>query len=414
MIKCRWWRVFAAALDGMPLALEIAAGWAGLLGLETLEEELSAAPLAWADARRTAPTRHHDLQTIVGWSHDLLTEPEQAVLRRVAVFAQAFPLAAAEAVAGGMGLSDQTVFTHLANLVQKSLVAVTQGERRPNYRLLETTRAFALEKLRDAGEENAVRAGHARYLLQVLVEAEREWDLCSTEAWRIRYAPLMADVREALNWTIGQNNDPACGQAIAAAAWPLWRETAQQSEGTRWLDAAIAGVRAETPVEVAAQLHSALGMMRCESDYPAACAAFEQAGSLYRPNGNRERLGAVLQHHAFSLLMLDDVDGAERAADEGRVLLGNSGLQRCLARALDVQMVLLAHRQRYDEASEVGRQAVRLYEALGGGQSALIARTNMSHLQLAVTIWQRQYRTVAPWQPACAQPLIRAHSPRYC
>ncbi|HEY6578977.1 MAG TPA: winged helix-turn-helix domain-containing protein, partial [Rhizomicrobium sp.] len=129
-------------LDGLPLAIEMAAGWAGVLGLETLDRKLDGSLRDWLRARCTAPPRHSTMRATLEWSHGLLSATEQAVLRRLAVFAGSFSMEDAEAVTGDGDTSNEQVFEGIANLVRKSMVSVVQGSPAQRYRLLETTRAF--------------------------------------------------------------------------------------------------------------------------------------------------------------------------------------------------------------------------------------------------------------------------------
>ncbi len=369
-------------LDGLPLALEIAAGWASVLGLEVLAAKLDAAPMAWPHTRVTAPARHHDLRATLAWSHDLLSPTEQKVLRRVAVFAHAFTLGMAEKVVCDDTLPEDSVFTYLATVVQKSMVAFAADGRPPSYRLLETTRAFALEKLRSAGEEGAVRLRQATYLLRTLIEAERAWDTSSSEVWLGRYGSLIADLRGALDWAVGKRGNTQIGIAIAAVSWRLWRELSLRVEGARWIEAALAEIGPATPALVEAQLRHGLGMMHCDNKSDIARAAFEGAARLYRQLADPERLAPVLLSLAFSLILLGDIDAAEQAAAEARRLIDGSGSQRWLAGALDLDLMLQMHRGNYREARRAGRQAVRIFGAIGATRSALAARLNMVEVAL--------------------------------
>ncbi len=370
------------SLDGLPLALEIVAGWAGLLGLETLEEKLNASPIGWRDARRTLQPRHHDLRAALDWSYELLSEPERVLLRHVSVFADDFSLAAAEHVVACDAPPVEMLYAHLASLVQKSLVTVRPGRNRPTYRLLETTRVFAREKLRDAGEANTVQARHAAYLFCILAEAERVWDNTGSRAWLGRYAPFVGDVRRALDWALGQRGDTEAGVAITAVSWRLWRELSLRLEGAERVETAINAVGPGTPLLVQAQLQHGRGMMNVGNDIAAANTSLEEAARLYRGIGETMRLGAVLLVLAFVRFECGDIVGAEQAVEEGRRLLEGCMSQRGLVGALDVELVLHSHHGRYEEAREAGRQAVRLYEALDAERSALIARSNMLEVAL--------------------------------
>ncbi len=370
------------ALDGLPLALEIVAGWARVLGIDTLEEKLKSAPMAWPHGRRSAPARHHDLRAALGWSHDLLSDAEQIVLRRLAVFAHDFSLAAAEAVAGGDNLPPEAVFRHLASLEQKSLVAVTPGARRPSYRLLATTRAFALEKLAESGEAPQVRDRHAKYVLSELSEADIAWESCASETWLGQYAPIVMDQRLALDWAVGDGGDSLTGLSITAVSGRLWRELSLRVEGARRIGAALAQLRPDTPAAIIARLRQGQALMHTDDQPELACEALEEAIGLYRRIGDRKRLGATLLLLAFLRFQLGQIDRVEAAAEEGRSLLQGTDSQRNLVQALEVEAALHAHHRRFEQARETLGQALRLYEALGAERSALTTRSNLLDVAL--------------------------------
>ncbi len=370
------------SLDGLPLALEIVAGWAGVLGLETLEKKLNTAPFAWAHARKTAPARHYDLKSALGWSFDLLSPPEQALLRRVSVFAQDFSLGAAEQVAAGDVLAEGEIFTDLAHLVEKSLVSVVPATRPTAYRLLETTRAFAQEKLRAAGEEGSLRYRHANYVLDKLTVAEAAWDTIRGEKWLARYAGLIVDVRWALDWALARGGNTEVGLAIAAASWPLWRELSLRVEGARRIQAALDMIGPETAKHVQARLFHGFGRMVSDNQADRARAAFEKSASLCQKLPDRKLFGTVLLGLAFTLFALGDGDGAARNLAEGRLLLSHCNSQRWLAASLALGSLIDMHNRRFDEALEAGRQAVRLYEAMGAERSALTAKSNLLDVAL--------------------------------
>jgi predicted ATPase/DNA-binding winged helix-turn-helix (wHTH) protein len=148
-------------LDGVPLALELAAASAAALGIEGLASRLDDRLSLLTEGRRTAPTRQQTLRATLDWSYELLSEPERAVMRRLAVFADDFTMEAASAVAAGEDVAAADVVRCLAGLVTKSLVASDVGGPVPYYRLLETMRAYAMERLAESGELEAVAARHA-------------------------------------------------------------------------------------------------------------------------------------------------------------------------------------------------------------------------------------------------------------
>ena len=151
-------------LDGIPLAIELAAARAAVLGIEELAARLDDRFQLLTGGRRTALPRHQTLRATLDWSYELLAEPERVILRRLAIFAGAFSLEAAGAVAASPESHRRQVIDGLSNLVTKSLVAAeVEGTVRDRYRLLDTTRAYALEKLDESGERQWMARRHAEY-----------------------------------------------------------------------------------------------------------------------------------------------------------------------------------------------------------------------------------------------------------
>ena len=162
-------------LDGIPLAIELAAARAATLGIEGLADRLGDRFHLLTGGRRTALPRHRTLRATLDWSFDLLPEPERMILRRLAVFAGSFGLEGAGVIAASAGLAASDVVDGVANLVAKSLVSASMESTGARYRLLDTTRAYALEKLEESGERERVMRRHAEYYRDLFERAESEW-----------------------------------------------------------------------------------------------------------------------------------------------------------------------------------------------------------------------------------------------
>jgi len=205
-------------LDGMPLAIELAAGRVGVLGVRGLVDGLDGPSGLLGSGKRSAPARHRTLGAMLDWSYRLLGESEQRALCALAVFRRAFSLESACAIAGGDAASPRLVGECLMNLIDKSLVASDAGGDVVSYRLLETTKAFALERLVEAGNEHAVRSRHAAHLRDRYTRAEADWDAMSREEWLAAYGGGVDDVRAALAWSYAEHGDPSIGVALTTVA----------------------------------------------------------------------------------------------------------------------------------------------------------------------------------------------------
>src|SRR5258707_9128811 len=176
-------------LDGIPLAIELAAARVATLGIEGLAARLDDRFQLLAGGHRTALPRHQTLRATLDWSYELLTEPEPVLLRRLAIFAGGFTFEAARAVVADTEIAAPDVVDWVANLVAKSLVTADSGGATVRYRLLETTRAYALEKLVQAGEFDAVARRHAVRYLDLFEGAEAESETRPTDEWLAEYGP---------------------------------------------------------------------------------------------------------------------------------------------------------------------------------------------------------------------------------
>ncbi|MBV8132059.1 MAG: winged helix-turn-helix domain-containing protein, partial [Alphaproteobacteria bacterium] len=185
-------------LDGIPLALELAAARVGVFGVRELAAHLDDRFRLLTSGRRTALPRHQTLGAALDWSYLLLPEEERAVLRRLSVFAGEFALEAAVAVAADPGSSE--IVEDIANLVVKSLVAVDHRGEVARYRLLDTTRLYALEKLKSSGEVQQIARRHAEHFCTVFAPAEAESETRPQTEWLAIYGRHLANVRAALDW----------------------------------------------------------------------------------------------------------------------------------------------------------------------------------------------------------------------
>lgn len=208
-------------LDGNPLAIELAAARVSLLGVHELASRLGEQFFAITNGRRTAVPRHHTLRATLDWSYALLGKSARIVLRRLAIFNGAFTAEAAATVAGHRGLCVRDVLTALTSLAVKSLVVADKSVDPLRYRLLYTTRVYALEKLSKSDEWAAVSRWHCEYVHNLLIGAEADWDTTSRLEWVNKLAFAVEDIRTAIDWAFSKPGDPISGAELTAAAAPF-------------------------------------------------------------------------------------------------------------------------------------------------------------------------------------------------
>jgi predicted ATPase/DNA-binding winged helix-turn-helix (wHTH) protein len=209
-------------LDGIPLAIELAAARTAAFGVEGVASRLDDRFRLLTGGNRTALPRQQTLRATLDWSHDVLSKPERVLLRRLAVLTGSFTLHAAAWIAAGPDLTDGEVVECVANLVARSLISVDLSGDVTSYRLLETTRAYAGEKLAESGEVEHFRRRHAEYHRDLFERAHAEWQAQPTAEWLARYGPRLDDVRTALDWAFAPDGDAALGVGLTIAAVPLW------------------------------------------------------------------------------------------------------------------------------------------------------------------------------------------------
>jgi predicted ATPase/DNA-binding winged helix-turn-helix (wHTH) protein len=232
-------------LDGIPLAIELAAARAAALGIEQLATRLDDRFHLLTAGRRTALPRHQTLRATLDWSYQLLPEDERVVLHRLAIFAGPFALEAATSVVASPEIAPPQVVDGVASLVAKSLLAATVDGSTARYRLLDTTRAYALEKLVESGELQTVARRHAEFYSDLFERAEAEWEARPTAEWLAHYGWRINNLRAALDWAFSPDGDTSTGMALTAAAVPLWMHLSLMDECRSRVEQALAVFDAE-------------------------------------------------------------------------------------------------------------------------------------------------------------------------
>ncbi|RCW81279.1 ATP-binding protein [Phyllobacterium bourgognense] len=246
-------------LDGLPLAIELAAPRLDAFNTRELLDLLAEQSHVLSD-RRCGDPRHHTLAAMLDWSYGLLAEPERVLLRRLSVFADAFSLESACAVAVDKGRARSECIHGVANLVAKSLVSTERRELGTHYRLLDTTRKYALQKLAESGEADSLRRRHAEHLLELAKRAEVEWKIRPTAHWLAEYGRKMDDIRSALGWAFSGNRNVAIGVALTVAALPFWEHLSLVEECRARVEDALNSSYADfRSVRDDLKLHLALG-----------------------------------------------------------------------------------------------------------------------------------------------------------
>ncbi|HEY1297915.1 MAG TPA: tetratricopeptide repeat protein, partial [Chloroflexota bacterium] len=328
------WQVvgqICARLDGIPLAIELAAARLRVLGPEQILERLDDSLHLLSGGRRTAPPRQQTLIATLEWSHALLTHLEQVVFRRMAVFAGGCDLSAAETVCAGAGTSSSDVLEGLARLADKSLVQVESTPSGARYRCLAPILQYARERLIDSGEHDAVRDRHLHYWATAVLDADVRMRSSRTE-WSHNMRDLERlekerdNIRAALRWAIA-NRNIELGLQVAAAlstpsyVWGVYAESRQLLVDLLEIPGAL-----DLP-SAAVALGSAGGLAFYQDDYSTARTLLEQSRARWVGRADIERLPDTLNSLSMTVLRHGDKLGARRLLAEARALELQHGLR---------------------------------------------------------------------------------------
>jgi predicted ATPase/DNA-binding SARP family transcriptional activator len=281
-------------LDGIPLAIELAAARVRALSVEAIAAHLGDRFRLLAGGTRTALARHQTLRAAMDWSYDLLGGPERALLRGLSVFAGGLTLEAAQAVGAPDAADALGVLDVLTALVDKSLVTVDQHAHDVRYRLLETIRQYGREKLVAAGEADAAAQRHREFFHALATRAEPELTRAGQMTWLDRLEAEHDNLRAALEWSLTQPDDTAL--RLAATLAPYWHARGYLSEGREWLDRAWAQSGEGTPA-AALRLRALVAMARlafAQDDFAATKRFLDEAVPMARAAGDRQALALGL------------------------------------------------------------------------------------------------------------------------
>ncbi len=306
-------------LDGIPLAIELAAARVTVLAVEQIAEKLEDPLKLLTAGGRTAPPRHRTLRATLEWSYDLLSEQERALFDRLSVFAGGWTLDAAEAVGAGHGVRAADVLELLSRLVDKSLVVAQERDGEARYRLLETVRQYGREKLLESGEAETARRHHASFFLTLAEEVEPKINGADRGAWLAYLEAEHDNLRAALRWS-AETGEAETGLRLAGALWQFWFHRGYGSEARGWLEGALgraesAGASART-VARAKALTGAGTMAWEQGDRAAARSQLEESVSLWRELEDEQGLALALQLLSVEMLSHGEHAVARSLAEE--------------------------------------------------------------------------------------------------
>ena len=351
-------------LDGIPLAIELAVPRLKVLSVEQLARGLDERFRLLTGGSRTALPRQQTLHALIDWSYGLLSDAEKTLLARLSVFLGGTTLASITAVVASAEIPPEQVGDLLLSLVEKSLVHADLAGGETRYRLLESTRHYASEKL---GRAPDMHRRHAEHFAARFAQATAEWETTPTQQWIARSDADIDNLRGALEWAFARDGDVAIGLELVGHSHVLWAELGLMPEHRRWVDEAIAKVSKATPAQVTARLLSwQAGDVR-ELDDPADYDEATRAAALYRKLGDGFHEGRALLRAGTSRLLPDSVDEGERLLRKAHALVRPFGATKTLARCLSSLASARLFADDLPQARVLHDDAIGVYRELGEG-----------------------------------------------
>jgi predicted ATPase len=351
-------------LDGMPLAIELAAPRLRSLSVDELSERLDQRFAVLVDGSRAALPRHRTLRSMLDWSYDLLTEREQAMLRRVAVFAAGWTLESAEQVCSGNGIDASDVIKQLTSLVDKSLVLTDELVGATRYRMLETVRQYAQHRLRDSGEESQWRSSHLACFVALGAAFNREVIGAKQQTWLARIASEHDNLRAALAWSIEAS--PLDGLGLAVALDTFWRIRGFLAEGREWFARLLDVVPTDLRTRLRARgLYAAALFATLQGDYAAGKGLLQESLMIFREIDDPRNVAYALDSLAYLAIEQGEYSEAEARAREAAELLRARGSREGLCFTLIHLAIALRWRGEWVAAHESYEQSLVIARELG-------------------------------------------------
>lgn len=359
-------------LDGIPLAIELAAARTKVLSVEQIAVRLDDRFRLLTGGSRTLLPRQQTLRATLDWSYALLSDRERTVLRRLSVFAGGWTLVAAEAVCAGGAIEASDILDLLTQLVDKSLVVAETQRGEARYRLLETVRQYSRDRVLEGGNDEDVRERHANFFLAVAEEAEprlgavRAPDITSIEdlRWMERLEREHDNFRAALEWSrTSSQNDTTL--RLANALGPFWEIRGYWSEGRQRLEQALLRASTVSPTLRASALYRAGCMTWGQRDIRQAVAKLEESLALFRGLGDKDGMTASLNRLAIVAYRQGEYERATTLLEESLSLSRESHYKVGIASSLHYLGVCARLQGNYEQAEALDQESLSLFRALG-------------------------------------------------
>lgn len=326
--------------------------------------------------------RHQTLRTTIDWSYYLLSEAERATLQRLSVFAGGWTLEAAESVCPGGDVEGAGILDLLTSLVDKSLVLAETQHGEARYRLLETVRQYAREKLVEAGDTHELRRRHRDWYLRLAEEAALRWGGPAMPAWLDRLEREHDNFRAALDWSGSDGGDQERGLRLAIALLRFWEMRGYFTEGRRWLEVLIAHYQTAPPVLKAAALNAAGILAYRQGDYPRVSTLCSEALALCEAHGDLRGAGRALHFLAHLMQTRGDYAVATEMMERSVALHRAAGDAADLANSVDCLGEIARSAGDDARARTLTEEALTMYRNLGHVRGQVHALHNLAYVRL--------------------------------
>jgi predicted ATPase len=349
-------------LDGIPLAIELAAARVRVLTVEQIDARLDDRFRLLTGGSRTALPRQQTLRSLIDWSHELLAEDEKIVFRRLAAFSGSFGLEAAEEVCSGTEVEADAVLDLLGQLVEKSLVLVERREIETRYRLLETLRQYALDRLRASGELAAVQRRHVDYYVQLVATAEPELIGAESPRWLARLELEFDNLRAVLAWSRaagdrGELESVEPGLQLAASLLNFWQYRGRHKEGFDWTESLLERSGTEPTAVRAKGLCEAGALAWFLGKNETARLRLQESEAIWRQLGNQQGL-------ARALTFLGLLEGRLATIDEGIAHYRQGNDRYGLGLALSISGILAAELGDFAQSRSRQAESLAIFRAI--------------------------------------------------
>ncbi|MFN8526032.1 MAG: tetratricopeptide repeat protein [Chloroflexota bacterium] len=384
-----------ARLDGLPLAIELAAARIKLLSPQALLERLARRLDLLVGGARDLPLRQRALRSAIDWSFGLLEPAERSLFAWLSVFAGGFSLESVEAITEERSSDDQAALDRLASLVDHSLLNRAEGPAgEPRFTMLDTIREYASERLEASGDAMTARKRHLAHFVDLAERADVELSGRRQGEWLARLEREHDNLRAALNWSI-EHDAATEGLRLAAALGRFWEMHGHTSQGLAWLERSLARWPAAPP-EARSRALSATGSLAfLRGDYPRARTALEQSLQLHQTMRDQQGVALCLHNLGRVAHYAGQSDAASDLYEQSLQIRHDLGDRRGVALSLNSQGVLARNRGDHERATELYEQSLAIFRELGDGWGTGLLLNNLARVKRDLKEYQEAVKLCA-------------------